>query len=211
MKSRIMVVCVLLAGGIVWAGLWWQGNSQDDQEGSLSDQTTQPIDAETDPDDQNATTGPVDTTTTGGRARPPSADRQPASQPDPDQQLLAKITSSDEKTRCDALKALGRVKGTDPKLLTEPLSDDPSPKVRQAAARGLGQLRDRRSIPALMDALDDEDLNVRVWAITALHNTLNGEIRFPYKASGPREQRLLQIDNIRVVMARIIAYRAERP
>ncbi len=209
MKSTTMVVCVLLAGGIVWAGLWWQGNSQDDQEGSLSDQTTQPIDAEEAPD-QNATPGP-DTTTTGRRARPPSAERRPASQPDPDQQLLARITSSDEDTRCDALKKLGRVKGTDPKLLTEPLSDDPSPKVRQAAARGLGQLRDRRSIPALMDALDDEDLNVRVWAITALHNTLNGEIRFPYKASNPREQRLLQIDNIRVVMARIIAYRAERP
>ena len=96
----------------------------------------------------------------------------------------------------EALLALGTLEDTNPKLLTGVLDEDPSPAVRAAAARGLSRLRRREAIPDLLDALDDDDLQVRTWAITALNNTLRST-RFVYKADDPREVRLRNISIIR--------------
>lgn len=208
MRPATMVLCLLLAGGIVWGGFCWKANTQNEQEAPISDQATQPIDDGEDLDNENATEAKPPAAVTSSRpARPSPAERSSAARPGPDQQLLDALASSDEKTRGVALRELGRTEGADPKLLTDPLTNDPSPNIRQAAARGLAQLQNRDALPDLMDALDDEDVNVRVWAITALHNTIVG-IRFPYNASDPREERLMQIENIRRHVKRIEAYRA---
>jgi HEAT repeats len=75
-------------------------------------------------------------------------------------QLLA---DANEKVRCDAVMELGRQKAdraADP--LTATLAGDRSPTVRDAAARALGLIGDRRSLTALTYAAQaDPDREVR--------------------------------------------------
>lgn len=52
-------------------------------------------------------------------------------------------------------------------LLTESLKDDEA-EVRAAAAKSLGLLREKKSIPVLKDALKDKDAEVRAAVVEAL-------------------------------------------
>ena len=79
------------------------------------------------------------------------------------------------------------------------LMDDPDAEARAGAARGLGRLRDRAALPALLEALDDPDPEVRVRAATAIGKIVI--VRFPYDARSPRPQRLRQIESIRRTLA----------
>jgi len=88
-----------------------------------------------------------------------------------------------EQIRREAVLALGRHSKTDPVLLTDVLEEAPSPKTRAAAARGLSRLRNRRAIPKLVEALGDQDKQVRIWAISALNATCY--VRFTYRADDP--------------------------
>ncbi|KPJ55485.1 MAG: hypothetical protein AMS16_04215 [Planctomycetes bacterium DG_58] len=48
------------------------------------------------------------------------------------------------------------------------MGSDPEPRVREAAARALGEIGDRRALPVLERALNDETPAIRVYAIEAI-------------------------------------------
>jgi HEAT repeat protein len=76
---------------------------------------------------------------------------------------IQQLRSPEEKVRADALVQLGRLRAdraTGPMIKT--LNDDPSPAVREAAARGLGLIGQATALAALQRAaLDDSDREVR--------------------------------------------------
>jgi len=189
-----------VVGAFVAFGFWWKANIQPDSSdhpASQPDEPAQPPDngpgpapVEDDPptpDQPPAAAGDVD-------GCPARADGGPIS--DEGRRLREALASSDDEARRQALLALGKLDDTDPALLTSALAEDPAPVIRAAAARGLSRLKRREAIPQLLDALDDDDLHVRTWAITALNNTLHG-VRFPYRADEPRERRLYNISIMR--------------
>ena len=92
-----------------------------------------------------------------------------------------------EQIRREAILALGRHSSTDPVLLSDVLEEAPSPGTRAAAARSLSRLRNRKAIPKLVEALGDEDQQVRIWAISALNSTC--WVRFTYRADDPVAKR----------------------
>lgn len=96
-----------------------------------------------------------------------------------------------EQIRREAILALGRHSSTDPVLLSDVLEEDPSPGTRAAAARSLSRLRNRKAIPKLVEALSDEDQQVRIWAISALNSTC--WVRFTYRADDPVAKRRFDI------------------
>jgi HEAT repeat protein len=83
---------------------------------------------------------------------------------------LQQLTSAQAATRIDAVQHLTRLRG--PRAvdgLAATLAGDPSPAVRQAAARGLGITGAPRGLPSLQRAAAyDPDLNVRRSAQLAL-------------------------------------------
>jgi hypothetical protein len=76
---------------------------------------------------------------------------------------LQQLASPDEQVRADALVQLGRMKAHRADgAITRALKDDPSPAVREAAARALGLIGDLRSLEALQYAAQaDRDRDVR--------------------------------------------------
>jgi HEAT repeat protein len=76
---------------------------------------------------------------------------------------IQQLRSSQDQTRAEALVQLGRLKAeraTGP--MVKALNDDPTPAVREAAARGLGLIGARSALPALQRAaLQDSDRDVR--------------------------------------------------
>ncbi len=86
--------------------------------------------------------------------------------------------------RGEAAAQLGK-KGGDAEALTRVLDPggEPEAKVRAGAAKGLGFARDPEAIPQLVEALEDPDREVRIWAITAIHRMIAR--RFPFDASKP--------------------------
>ncbi len=183
MRTGAAILCVLLALAIVGCRSAQDADDQTHAEPSPGETVEDPI-IITDP---SPPTPPAGHTTPHVAPSPPIT-AAPA-------RLREMLESPDDGTRCDALRELGRIPGTDPTLLTSVLISDAPPIVRQAAARGLGDLKNRDAIPDLVRALDDDNLNVRVWAISALNNTLV-DARFPYNANARREERLMRIDNI---------------
>ena len=200
MRVATIVVCVLVAGAFVAFGFWWKANVQADSADTRSPQPDEPTRS------ANNGTGParIQDDSPTPPSQPPVAANAPDERPAPgdgavsdeNRRLQEMLASSDDNARREALLALGALDDTDPALLTDTLAEDPSPVIRAAAAQGLSRLKRREVIPQLLDALDDEDLNVRTWAITALNNTLHG-VRFPYRADEPRERRLYHISVIR--------------
>jgi serine/threonine protein kinase/HEAT repeat protein len=79
------------------------------------------------------------------------------------------LQGESELGRADAVAVLGAVGGSEAvAALSRVLRTGTSARVRQEAARALGQLRDRASLLALKDGLADSDAEVRKEVITAL-------------------------------------------
>jgi HEAT repeat protein len=90
--------------------------------------------------------------------------------------------------RAMAAATYGRFGGADPTPLIEAMASGEDPVVRAGAAHGLTRLKDPRSLPALLLALEDGDARVRLWAISAIHKMTVR--RFQYNAAvAPAEQR----------------------
>jgi HEAT repeat protein len=79
------------------------------------------------------------------------------------------LASKDSSIRSLALQALGRIGPSHIQHLTEALKNDDF-TIRRQAAGMLGQsgFDARKAIPALVEALKDEDEGVRIWAAIAL-------------------------------------------
>lgn len=114
--------------------------------------------------------------------------------------LLAIMTDgSSGRIRGEAAAALADGGAEHRDAIIRVLREDPDDEARAGAARGLGRLRDRAALPALVDALDDRDGDVRVRAAAAIAKTTIA--RFPYDARAPRSQRLKQAESIRRQLA----------
>jgi hypothetical protein len=76
---------------------------------------------------------------------------------------LEQLRSGDEATRADALVRLGRLRAENAiGPMVKALNSDPSPKVREAAARGLGLIGSATALSALQYAAQaDDDREVR--------------------------------------------------
>jgi putative membrane-bound dehydrogenase-like protein len=103
--------------------------------------------------------------------------------------VVAKVSSPDEGVRTAAAEAigeLGQAAGAPP---LRPLLEDPSAPVRRAAASALGLLKDRESIPALLEAADHE--STRFEASLALTATYDARaLRIYVRALSDRNQDL---------------------
>jgi HEAT repeat protein len=81
---------------------------------------------------------------------------------------MRKLRASDETSRAEAAKALGRMKsGLAVEELTAALEDS-SPKVRKEAAAALGEIGDKRAVPGLVKSLAEGDRATRARAASAL-------------------------------------------
>jgi len=101
--------------------------------------------------------------------------------------------------RAEAAEAVGKLPDTDVQILIDVLADDSEdPAVRAGAARGLSHKKSIKALPALVDRLNDPDQDVRLWSITAIHNTVI--VRFPYQAEAPQAKRTEQINNIKRIL-----------
>ncbi len=83
---------------------------------------------------------------------------------------------------------------TDTTVLSQVLLTADEPMSRRVAARSLGRTRSYDHLPVLLDALYDEDLTVRVYAISAI-NDITG-MRFPYKPDAPEATRNEQAEKL---------------
>ncbi|HED64106.1 MAG TPA: hypothetical protein ENJ09_00995 [Planctomycetes bacterium] len=92
--------------------------------------------------------------------------------------LLGDLASEDAGTRWQAVQALGATR--DPAVAEHiaPLLKDPDLFVRMAAARILGDLESRASVPALIDALEDAEASVREAAVVSLRSITGKSFRF---------------------------------
>jgi hypothetical protein len=91
---------------------------------------------------------------------------------------LQQLRSTQEQTRAEALVQLGRLKATRATgPMIKALNEDPSPVVREAAARGLGLIAAPSTLAALQRAaLDDNDREVRHSASFAA-DVIRGNLR----------------------------------
>jgi len=188
-----------VVGAFVAFGFWWKANIQPDSSDHPASQPDEPAQ----PPDNGPGPAPVeDGPTTPGQPGVAASDVDGRLAPaaggpvsDENRRLQGMLASSDDNARREALLALGKLDDTDPKLLTDVLADDPAPDIRAAAARGLSRLRSQQAIPQLFHALSDEDLQVRIWAITALNKTCGG--KFVFTPEAPLEERQTDLANIR--------------
>lgn len=124
----------------------------------------------------------------------------------PLQKILTQ-TSNSSPVRAEAVAALGKCPKANVKIevLTKILTSDPDPEVRAGAARGLSRRRDKVAIKELVDALEDPDARVRLWAITAIGRTT--ALRFDYDASLEPEKQQKQIRSIKDTLRQRTSYR----
>lgn len=92
------------------------------------------------------------------------------------------------RVRAEAASGLGLFKQTDPATLVQTLENEKDPRVRVGAAKGLLALRDLKSVPGLVKALEDPDERVRQWSIAALNKMMVRRFPYDYKLT-PGEQR----------------------
>jgi HEAT repeat protein len=99
--------------------------------------------------------------------------------------------------RKEAVVQLRRIKLPEtPEELRAVLKSDPDASVRAAAATGLGQLRDRESIPLLIETVEsDRDKTVRVSAVGALETMASGT--FGYDPTAPDDEQAAALERIR--------------
>ncbi len=91
---------------------------------------------------------------------------------------LQQLRSADEQARADAAVRLGRLRAEQAiGPIVKALNSDSSPKVREAAARGLGLIGSSRSLSALQYAAQaDDDREVRHSASFAAE-TIRGNLK----------------------------------
>lgn len=78
--------------------------------------------------------------------------------------LLKQLKNEDDDTRINAAWMLGNVKNKDKRIvpaLADRLLHDENGPVRWYAVKSLGKLKDRRAIPAILEAVNDVDTEVR--------------------------------------------------
>jgi HEAT repeat protein len=112
--------------------------------------------------------------------------------------LLAGIladTSFAAEVRAEAAAAYGKRPGAEPGVLTRALSTDPDPQARTGAAKGLLLLKEPKTIPALVEALEDGDAEVRRWALQAIHSMVVP--RFSFRPELPPERQRDRIEAIK--------------
>ena len=91
--------------------------------------------------------------------------------------------------------------GTEPEKKTpeearaELAKSDAPPESRAEAAAQLGAMRDRQSMPQLIAALEDDDLNVRARANAAVIQILGAD--FFFRADDPPERRRQAVERIK--------------
>ena len=105
-----------------------------------------------------------------------------------------------------AVKAIGAY----PKLSPAPLrkilaSKKEDPQMRAGAARGLARRRDKTALKELVEALEDPDARVRLWAITAIGRTT--AFRFKFDAFAPPAKQQNEIRFIKDTLRRRTAYK----
>jgi len=200
MRVAVIIGVLLVAGSFVAFAYWWNENNQRNEQPIVQtevvplehDDTTPPASPDRPAD---YPLGPGKPTTMARAIQPTCPERQAAQQAVEGQKFTEMLASDNDEKRREALLELGKLPDTDPNLLTDVLDTDPSPQIRAAAAQGLSRLKRHEALPELIRALDDEDLKVRTWAITAIHNTCH--VRFVYRADAPRKERLWHIENIK--------------
>ena len=150
------------------------------------------------------TPAPVDSTPDGGTRTAPSASTNysPAAyqrlvniarRPEPDHlpELRQATRSKSPKTREAAVVGMSRLGAkSDTQALIERLKSDVAPQARAAAAAALGRLRCWEAGPALIDALEDRDTNVRARAGAALRRIMGVDFRF--RANDPARRQTIQ-------------------
>ena len=102
--------------------------------------------------------------------------------------------------RGEAAAALGECEDVDPAVLTRMLAKDRDPMARAGAAKGLSRRRNRDDLPELLDALEDPDSRVRLWAITAIRKIT--ALHFQYVAERPPSEQRKEIAKIRADVQR---------
>ena len=114
--------------------------------------------------------------------------------------LVAILDESDSRAaRSAAASAIGDCPEVDLKLLTRVLHNvREDPVVRAGAARGIGRRRDPAGLPQLLNALEDDDPRVRLWAITAIGRIT--ALRFRYDAARPPSEQVEEIRRIRTTL-----------
>jgi len=96
--------------------------------------------------------------------------------------------------RGEAAAVLGHYDGTDLKLLTDIVRNDPDPDARSGALKGLARLRNVKALPALVEALSDSELKNRAFAIVAIQKVVGVRFMFDPKAAGEvRRRQVAQI------------------
>ena len=87
-----------------------------------------------------------------------------------------------------AAAALGECPEVDVRVLTRAMLSDSDAQARAGAAKGLARRRDKATLPQLVQALEDPDPRVRLWAITAIRRIT--AFHFKYDAArAPEQQR----------------------
>jgi HEAT repeat protein len=116
--------------------------------------------------------------------------------------LVAMVTDRDlsARARGEAAATLGSFKDADPTVLAQALTSDPNAEARAGAAKGLLRMRNPKAIPELVQALEDRDPRVRIWAITAIHKMIAR--RFPYNAKLPPARQRQEIERIKAYLRR---------
>jgi len=111
---------------------------------------------------------------------------------------IARDRGAHSAARHEAAAALGKFKDADPGILTELLTVEADAEVRAGAAKGLLRMRNPKTLPELVRALEDPDRRVRLWAITAIHKMIAR--RFPYDAKLPPDKQRHEIERIKAYL-----------
>jgi len=124
---------------------------------------------------------------------------------------LRKILASPDispPARGEAAAALGKCPkaSVEVAVLTEILtSKTEDPQVRAGAARGLARRRDNMALKELVEALEDPDPRVRLWAITAIGRST--AFRFKFDAWAPPAKQQNEIRFIKETLRKRTSYK----
>lgn len=116
------------------------------------------------------------------------------------QEVLGEIVRDKKirgRLRGEAAAELGVFQDSAP-ILVDALVTEKDPEVRAGAAKGLSRMRDPKTIPQLVRALEDRDHRVRLWAITAIHKMIAR--RFGYNARMSPESQRKEIERIKAYL-----------